>query len=91
MSKCQAFYLKNGHGIYKFLAHGYVITFRLFHSKPNIYSWWSYRQQARAKDLGWRIEYNTATNAIADRIKDASIVQTTVHSDHCPVTVTVDF
>ena len=75
----------------KFLAHGYVDTFRLFHNEPNVYSWWSYRQMARTKDLGWRIDYHTATNALVPRIKDASILQSAVHSDHCPVTVTVDF
>jgi len=75
----------------KYLEHGYVDTFRLFHSEPNVYSWWSYRQLARAKDLGWRIDYHTATNDMGHRIKDASILQNVVHSDHCPVTVTVDF
>jgi len=75
----------------KYLAHGYVDTFRMFNSQPNVYSWWSYRQQARAKDLGWRIDYNIATEALKPRIKDASILQNAVHSDHCPVTVTVDF
>ena len=75
----------------KFLGHGYVDTFRLFHSQPNVYSWWSYRQGARAKDLGWRIDYNAATSVLASRIKDASIVQDAIHSDHCPVMVAVDF
>ena len=74
----------------QFLAHGYVDTFRMFHHEPNVYSWWSYRQQARAKDLGWRIDYHTATHALITRIKSASIRQNAVHSDHCPVTVTVD-
>ena len=75
----------------KFLSCGYVDTFRMFHAQPNVYSWWSYRQNARSKDLGWRIDYNIATKALAQRIKDASIVQTAIHSDHCPVTVSVDF
>ena len=75
----------------RFLAHGYTDTFRLFHQEPNRYSWWSYRSGARAKDLGWRIDYHMATTAVAPRITDASILQTVVHSDHCPITVTVDF
>ncbi len=75
----------------EFLKHGYVDTFRMFHNEPNQYSWWSYRQQARAKDLGWRIDYHMATSSLMPRIKDASILQNVVHSDHCPVTVTVDF
>ena len=75
----------------KFLSLGYIDTFRFFHSEPNVYSWWSYRQQARAKDLGWRIDYNIVTNAMHQRIKDASIMQNVFHSDHCPVSLTVDF
>jgi exodeoxyribonuclease-3 len=75
----------------QYLTHGYVDTFRMFHSEPSMYSWWSYRQQARAKNLGWRIDYHTATRELAPRIKDASILPNVEHSDHCPVTVTVDF
>ncbi len=74
-----------------FLAHGYADTFRMFHKEPNQYSWWSYRSQARAKGLGWRIDYHIVTAALMQRVKDASILQQVVHSDHCPITVTVDF
>ncbi|MDR2037092.1 MAG: exodeoxyribonuclease III [Bacteroidales bacterium] len=74
----------------QFLAHGYVDTFRMFHSEPNQYSWWSYRSRAREKDLGWRIDYNTVTESMRGRVKDASIMQSAVHSDHCPVIVSVD-
>jgi len=75
----------------QYLAHGYVDTFRLFHKEPNMYSWWSYRQQARVKNLGWRIDYHTVTDTLTSRIKDASILHNIVHSDHCPIAVTVDF
>ncbi|MDR0714646.1 MAG: exodeoxyribonuclease III [Bacteroidales bacterium] len=75
----------------RFLAEGYVDTFRLFHSEPNRYSWWSYRSQARAKDLGWRIDYHIATADLQDRIRDAGILQSAEHSDHCPVTTVVEF
>ncbi|MDR1666570.1 MAG: exodeoxyribonuclease III [Bacteroidales bacterium] len=75
----------------RFLAAGYVDTFRLFHSEPNRYSWWSYRSQARAKDLGWRIDYQIATASLQEKIRDAGIMQSAEHSDHCPVTTTVDF
>ena len=74
----------------KYLALGYVDTFRLFHSEPNMYSWWSYRQHARTKNLGWRIDYIIATKTMIPRIKGASILQNTLHSDHCPVTATID-
>jgi exodeoxyribonuclease-3 len=74
----------------KLLAHGYVDTFRLFHSEPNQYSWWSYRANARAKDLGWRIDYHIATAPLQARIKNAYILQNAEHSDHCPVAVEVE-
>ncbi|MDR1865920.1 MAG: exodeoxyribonuclease III [Bacteroidales bacterium] len=74
----------------RLIAHGYVDTFRLFHSQPKQYSWWSYRSQARAKDLGWRIDYLMATEPMRHRIRDASILQDAVHSDHCPVTATIE-
>jgi exodeoxyribonuclease-3 len=75
----------------KFLAHGYIDSFRMFHDTPGVYSWWSYRSQARNRDLGWRIDYNMITAELKPRVKDAAIMQDACHSDHCPVTVTVDF
>ncbi len=75
----------------QYLAHGYADTFRMFRDEPNQYSWWSYRSQARAKDLGWRIDYHTVTKELMPRVKDAAILQRVCHSDHCPVTVTIDF
>lgn len=74
-----------------FLTHGYIDTFRMLHDEPNVYSWWSYRSQARAKDLGWRIDYNMVTESLKPRVKDAFIMQDAYHSDHCPVVVTIDF
>ena len=75
----------------KFLTHGYVDSFRLFNNEPNQYSWWSYRSQARTKNLGWRIDYHMTTSDLKSRIKHASILQNVIHSDHCPIAVNVDF
>ena len=75
----------------KFLSCGYVDTFRFFHSQSVVYSWWSYRLNAREKDYGWRIDYIFAANNLIQRIHSASIKQDAIHSDHCPVAVTVDF
>ncbi|SFC52336.1 exodeoxyribonuclease-3 [Flexibacter flexilis DSM 6793] len=68
-----------------FLEKGFVDTFRVFNQEPHHYTWWSYRAGARAKNLGWRIDYNIATVAMTDRLKRSVILPEAKHSDHCPV------
>ncbi len=69
----------------QFLASGFVDTFRYFNHQPQQYSWWSYRAGARAKNLGWRIDYHMATAPLQDALAGASILPSAMHSDHCPV------
>lgn len=73
----------------KFLKAGYVDTFRHFCPDPDHYSWWSYRGGARAKNVGWRIDYHCVNKDFIDRVKDASIMSGVMGSDHCPVAVTL--
>lgn len=68
-----------------FIDSGYVDTFRKFNKKPGQYSWWSYRFNARAKNIGWRIDYFCVDKKSENRVKDASILQDITGSDHCPV------
>jgi len=70
----------------RFLQMGQTDTFRVFNQQPNQYSWWSYRQRAREKNLGWRIDYHVTAN-LDKRLKSAAILGDVVHSDHCPVVV----
>lgn len=68
------------------LESGFTDSFRYFYpDKAEIYSWWSYRFQARAKNAGWRIDYVCVSNRFASRMKDAKIHTEIMGSDHCPV------
>jgi exodeoxyribonuclease-3 len=68
-----------------FLGTGFIDTFRHFNPDPHHYSWWSFRANARAKNKGWRIDYNMATGNLEAQLEGASILPDVVHSDHCPV------
>lgn len=74
----------------KFIDSGFVDSFRLFNDEPNKYSWWSYRQNSREKNLGWRIDYHMVSKNIKDKILSASILKDVVHSDHCPVKLEIN-
>ncbi|MDR2205669.1 MAG: exodeoxyribonuclease III [Flavobacteriaceae bacterium] len=60
-------------------------TFRYFNNEPNQYTWWSYRQNARAKNLGWRLDYHFVTKTLENRLKRSVILNEVYMSDHCPV------
>ncbi|QQL48870.1 exodeoxyribonuclease III [Mucilaginibacter ginkgonis] len=74
----------------QFLESGFVDTFRHVNPEPHNYTWWSFRANARAKNLGWRIDYNMATAPLAEKIKRAAILPEARHSDHCPVLLELD-
>ena len=68
------------------LAAGFTDTFRHFYpTLENQYSWWSYRMGARAKNIGWRIDYFLVSNRLVDRLESATIHSDIMGSDHCPV------
>jgi len=68
-----------------FLNNGFIDTFRHFNKDPHHYTWWSFRANSRAKNLGWSIDYQLATKPMLDRLKTVTILPDAVHSDHCPV------
>ena len=75
-------------GMNNFIDSGLVDTFRhLYPDTRAAYSWWSYRMNARARNVGWRIDYFLVSNVIKDQIKDAFILPDVHGSDHCPVGV----
>ena len=74
-----------------FLSTGFVDTFRHFNIEPHNYSWWSYRANARDKNLGWRIDYHMVTTNLKKQLKRAAILPQAKQSDHCPILVELDF
>ncbi|MEK7302536.1 MAG: exodeoxyribonuclease III [Pseudomonadota bacterium] len=69
---------------------GFVDVFRQLNPEPDQYTWWSNRGQAWAKNVGWRIDYQIATPAIAQKACSASIYKTERFSDHAPLTIDYD-
>jgi len=72
-------------GIDNLLKADLIDSFRYLHPKTARYSWWSYRAGARAKDVGWRIDYFLTSQILAKQISKAEILTQVQGSDHCPV------
>ena len=72
-------------GFERYIENGFIDTFREFNKEPGSYTWWSYRFHARAKDIGWRIDYFCISKALGPLLKDAFILKDIMGSDHCPV------
>ncbi len=68
------------------LASGFIDSFRYFYpDMKDAYSWWSYMGQARAKNVGWRIDYFLVSEGFEGELQDAAILPEVTGSDHCPV------
>ncbi len=74
-------------GIEKIIDAGFVDTFRMFTKGNGHYSWWSHFANARARNVGWRIDYIFVSEKLAKKIKSAKILPEVMGSDHCPVLV----
>ncbi len=73
-----------------FVDKGFIDSFREFNKEPDNYSWWSYRAGSRARNKGWRIDYNIVTENLKDLLVAANIHTDAKQSDHCPVSVEID-
>ncbi len=69
------------------LDQGLVDTFREFCQEGGHYTWWSYQNQARPRNIGWRIDYFLVSQALKARLRDAQIHPEILGSDHCPVSL----
>ena len=70
---------------------GFVDTFRLFDEGGDNFTWWSYRTRARERNAGWRLDYFYVNEELVDNVKSAEILSDIYGSDHCPVTLELEF
>lgn len=78
-------------GFNAFIAAGFIDTFRTLHpDMTDVYSWWTQWAQARARNVGWRIDYWLASTQLEERIVEAQVHMDVFGSDHCPVSITVN-
>lgn len=73
------------------LGAGFTDTFRYMHPSDVKYSWWSYRFKARERNAGWRIDYFLVSDRIQEQVRSAEILDTVLGSDHCPVSLEIEF
>lgn len=77
-------------GLQNFLDAGFVDTFRLFTKGNGHYTWWTHWANARARNVGWRIDYFLASKSLRPKIKAAEIHADVMGSDHCPISLTLN-
>lgn len=75
----------------RFIDAGFIDTFRYVRGdEPNQYTWWSYKNRGRARNVGWRLDYFFVSEGLKDNIRDAWIESGVKGSDHCPVGLTIE-
>jgi exodeoxyribonuclease-3 len=77
-------------GFQAFIDAGFVDTLRLFKKGNGYYTWWSHFANARARNVGWRIDYFLVSASLKNKVKSADIHPKMLGSDHCPISVTLD-
>ena len=77
-------------GIDNFIKVGFVDTFRMFHKGNGKYTWWSHFANARARNVGWRIDYVLVSKKLSPKVKKADILPEVLGSDHCPVYIDIE-
>jgi exodeoxyribonuclease-3 len=75
----------------KFLAAGFLDTFRMFNQEAEQYTWWDMVTRARERNVGWRIDYFYASENLKKNIVSAAIHSTVMGSDHCPIELELKF
>lgn len=85
----KGFTIEERAGFQAFLNAGFVDTLRMFHEGNGFYTWWSHFGNARANNVGWRIDYFLVSQSLKHRVTAANIHPNVIGSDHCPVSITL--
>lgn len=80
---------KEREGFENFIRAGFVDTFRTFHKGNGFYTWWSHFANARARNVGWRIDYILVSKSLEKKVRAAEILPEVIGSDHCPVSLDI--
>ena len=79
-------------GFDRYLEHGLIDTFRTLHPHTtDAYTWWTWRANCRARNIGWRIDYFLISEQLKPHLKGAAIYPQITGSDHCPISITMEF
>lgn len=71
----------------RYLEHGFVDAYRERYPDTEVYTWWTYRFNSRARDIGWRLDYFLVSESLMDQVEDVVIHSDIMGSDHCPVSL----
>jgi len=86
----KGFTVEEREGFDNFLGKGFVDTLRMFKEGNGYYTWWSHFANARARNVGWRIDYFMVSEKLKSHVKAAEIHADVMGSDHCPISITLD-
>lgn len=89
-SKVSGFLPEERVWIDKYLDNGFKDAYRELYPDKVEYTWWTYRFTARARNIGWRLDYFLVSNQLMTRVRDVKIHNQIMGSDHCPVTLFID-
>ncbi len=90
-SKISGFLPEERKWIDKFIAAGFIDTFRMFNKEPENYTWWDMITRARERNVGWRIDYFYVSENLRNNVISASIHSSVMGSDHCPIDIELKF
>ncbi|HSX44630.1 MAG TPA: exodeoxyribonuclease III [Candidatus Saccharimonadales bacterium] len=74
-------------GFQAMVDHGFIDTYRMFHQGNGHYTWWTHWANARARNVGWRIDYFLVSDSLKSKVKAADIHADVMGSDHCPISI----